>query len=179
MTSQRRVSFLSALFGAAVVAVVVVVLVLAGAFDRTETVQVPATPAPTTVAEPDAPAAPAAEPRSVASIYAKVSPGVVFVQARGGNGQLGFEGPGGGRAASGSGFVIDDQGYIVTNDHVVEGGNAFAVRFGDEGAKPITAKLVGKDPSTDVAVLKIDPKDVPGGATPRSRSAAPSGSRAP
>jgi S1-C subfamily serine protease len=166
MTSQRRVSFLSALLGAAVVGVVVVVLALAGAFDRTETVQVPATPAPTQASVPDSRAAPSSEPRSVASIYARVSPGVVFVQARGGNGQLGFNGPGGGRAASGSGFVIDNQGYIVTNDHVVEDGNAFTVRFGDEASKPITAKLVGKDPSTDVAVLKIDPKAVPGGLHP-------------
>ena len=95
----------------------------------------------------------------MASIYAKVSPGVVFVSARGGNGRLSFNGQGGGRAASGSGFVIDDKGYIVTNDHVVEDANAFTVRFGDEGSKPIPAKLVGKDPSTDLAVLKIDPSD--------------------
>ena len=125
MTSSRRSSFLSALLGAAIVGVIVVVLALAGVLDRTKTVEVPAPAAPTEVAtEPDAPAAPASEPRSVASIYAKVSPGVVFVQARGGNGRLTFEGPGGGRAASGSGFVIDDQGYIVTNDHVVEGADA-------------------------------------------------------
>jgi S1-C subfamily serine protease len=167
MTSARRSSFLSALLGAAVVGVVVVVLALTGVIDRTKTVEVPAASTPTQVAtEPDAPAAPPSEPRSVASIYATVSPGVVFVQARGGNGQLSFEGPGGGRAASGSGFVIDDQGYIVTNDHVVEGANAYTVRFGDQGSKPITAKLVGKDPSTDVAVLKIDPKAVKGGLHP-------------
>jgi S1-C subfamily serine protease len=163
MTSSRRLSFVSALLGAAVVGVVVVVLALAGVFDRTETVR---EPAPPLASEPATPAAPASEPRSVASIYAKVSPGVVFVSARGGNGRLSFNGPGGGRAASGSGFVIDDQGYIVTNDHVVEEANAYTVRFGDEGSKPIAAKLVGKDPSTDVAVLKIDPKAVSGGIKP-------------
>jgi S1-C subfamily serine protease len=165
MSSERRVSFVSALLGAAIVAAVVVVLALAGVFDRTETVQ---TPAPQASGEPaaPAPAGTASEPRSVTSIYDKVSPGVVFVSARGGNGRLPFDGPGGGRAASGSGFVIDDQGYIVTNDHVVEGANAFTVRFGDESSKPITAKLIGRDPSTDVAVLKIDPKDVKGGLKP-------------
>jgi S1-C subfamily serine protease len=165
MTS-RPSSFLSALLGAGVVGVLVVVLAVTGVLDRTKTVRVPVLPATPQSAEPDAPPAPASVPRSVASIYAKVSPGVVFVSARGGNGRLGFNGPGGGRAASGSGFVIDDRGYIVTNDHVVEDADAFTVRFGDEGSKPITAKLVGKDPSTDVAVLKIDPKAVKGGLRP-------------
>ena len=62
------------------------------------------------------------EPSDVAAIYSRVSPGVVFVQANSGRGQLPF--PGGGQAASGSGFVIDDEGHIVTNDHVVEGADA-------------------------------------------------------
>jgi S1-C subfamily serine protease len=156
--------FVAALLGAAVVAIAVVVLVLAGVLDNTKTV---VQEAPLSQSEPPPPAAaPASEPRSVESIYARVSPGVVFVSSRGGNGQLSFNGPGGGRAASGSGFVIDKGGYIVTNDHVVEEGNAFTVRFGDESAKPIEAKLVGKDPSTDVAVLKIDPTKVPGGLKP-------------
>jgi S1-C subfamily serine protease len=155
-------SFVAALLGAAVVAVAVVVLVLAGVLDNTKTVVQQAPLA----SEPPPPAAPASEPRSVESIYAKVSPGVVFVSARGGNGRLSFNGPGGGRAASGSGFVIDKNGYVVTNDHVVEGANAYTVRFGDESAKPIEAKLVGKDPSTDIAVLKIDPSKVSGGIKP-------------
>src|SRR3954464_12937294 len=163
MTSTRRMpSFVGALLGAGVVAVAVVVLVLAGVLDNTKTVVEQAPLA----GEPPAAAAPASEPRSVESIYAKVSPGVVFVSARGGNGQLSFNGQGGGRAASGSGFVIDRDGYVVTNDHVVEDANAFTVRFGDEGSKPIAAKLVGKDPSTDLAVLKIDASKAPGGLNP-------------
>ena len=64
-------------------------------------------------------------------MYARVSSGVVFVQANSGKGQLPF--PGGGRAASGSGFVIDNEGHIVTNDHVVEDATQFRVRFGDNG----------------------------------------------
>ena len=47
-------------------------------------------------------------------------------------------------------------GHIVTNDHVVEDADEFTVRFGEDG-DPIPAKLVGNDPSTDLAVLKIDP----------------------
>ena len=72
---------------------------------------------------------------------------------------------GGGKAASGSGFVIDTAGHIVTNDHVVEDADRFTVRFGEKG-DPIPAKLVGKDPSSDLAVLSIDPKAVKGGVKP-------------
>jgi len=90
---------------------------------------------------------------------------VVFVSARGGDGSLGFNGEGGGKAASGSGFVVDSAGHIVTNDHVVENADRFTVRFGEKG-DPIPAKLVGKDPSSDLAVLSIDPKDVKGGVKP-------------
>jgi S1-C subfamily serine protease len=82
----------------------------------------------------------------------------VFVQANSGKGELPF--PGGGRAASGSGFVIDDAGHIVTNDHVVEDATQYRVRFGDNG-DPIVAKLLGTDPSADLALLKIDPKAMP------------------
>jgi putative serine protease PepD len=50
----------------------------------------------------------------------------------------------------------------VTNQHVVDGANRFTVRFGEDG-EPIPATLAGQDPSSDLAVLKIDPKDVKGG----------------
>jgi S1-C subfamily serine protease len=64
--------------------------------------------------------------------------------------------------------VVDTAGHIVTNDHVVENADKFTVRFGEKG-DPIPAKLVGKDPSSDLAVLSIDPKKVEG-APSRSRS---------
>ena len=56
--------------------------------------------------------------------------------------------------ASGSGFIIDEQGHVVTNNHVVEGAVAFQVRYSDGTTE--TATLVGTDPFQDVAVLKID-----------------------
>jgi S1-C subfamily serine protease len=56
----------------------------------------------------------------------------------------------------GSGFVIDKSGHIVTNFHVVRGANAIQVSFSDN--EGIRAKLVGVDPSTDIAVLKVDIK---------------------
>jgi serine protease Do len=57
--------------------------------------------------------------------------------------------------AQGSGFFISEDGYVVTNNHVVEGGAEFTV-VSDSG-KEFDAKLVGTDPRTDLAVLKVDP----------------------
>ena len=56
--------------------------------------------------------------------------------------------------SQGSGFFISEDGYLVTNNHVVEGGQAYTVVMdnGDE----LDAKLVGTDPRTDIAVLKVD-----------------------
>mgnify|MGYP000045518206 CR=1 FL=1 len=56
----------------------------------------------------------------------------------------------------GSGFVYDRQGHIVTNNHVVEGAKTIRVTFFDGISVP--AKLVGTDPDSDLAVIKIDPK---------------------
>jgi serine protease Do len=58
--------------------------------------------------------------------------------------------------AQGSGFFISEDGYVVTNNHVVEGGATFTV-VTDNGTE-FDAKLVGTDPRTDLAVLKLDPK---------------------
>jgi S1-C subfamily serine protease len=154
------------LLGALAVGVVVAVLAVAGALpqkvERTTTTT--AAPPSATPETPSA-AAPQTRPTSVAGIYARVSGSVVFVSARGGNGQLQFNGQGGGKAASGSGFVIDNAGHIVTNDHVVEDADRFTVRFGEKG-DPIPAKLIGKDPSSDLAVLDIDGSKVPAGTKP-------------
>jgi len=60
----------------------------------------------------------------------------------------------------GSGFVIDKAGYIVTNNHVIEGADEIEVAFPD-GAT-FEAKLIGRDPSTDIALLKIEAgEDIP------------------
>ncbi len=60
------------------------------------------------------------------------------------------------RQALGSGFVISPDGYIVTNNHVVEDATEIHVVFGERNNVP--AKLVGRDPSSDIAVLKVDPQ---------------------
>jgi serine protease Do len=60
---------------------------------------------------------------------------------------------------SGSGFVVSPDGYILTNNHVVEGAEQVTVRLLDR--REFKAKVVGTDPNTDVAVLKIDAKGLP------------------
>jgi serine protease Do len=76
-----------------------------------------------------------------------------------------FGGPGGGdqpqqsqrREQSGTGFIVDKNGYIVTNNHVVDGVDHIRVKLhGDE--TQYRARLIGADRETDVAVIKIDPK---------------------
>ena len=61
--------------------------------------------------------------------------------------------------ALGSGVVISPDGYIVTNHHVVDGAEQITVEFTDRRAIP--AKLIGTDQSSDLAVLKVDAKDLP------------------
>ena len=56
----------------------------------------------------------------------------------------------------GSGFVVDPTGYIVTNNHVIEGASEIVVNFAN-GSK-LVAKLVGTDTKTDIALLKVEPK---------------------
>ena len=56
--------------------------------------------------------------------------------------------------AQGSGFVIDSDGHIVTNDHVVENADSVSVRFWN--GDTYSASVVGTDPSTDLAVIKVD-----------------------
>ena len=63
-----------------------------------------------------------------------------------------------GGTATGSGILIDGQGHILTNAHVVDNSKSVTVKFGDGDAIP--AKVLGVDNSTDVAVLSVDPSQV-------------------
>ena len=75
--------------------------------------------------------------------------------------QFGFQLPEGGaqppRQGSGSGFVIDAQGHIMTNHHVVNGATRIMVRFVD--GREYDAELVGSDENTDVAIIRITPRN--------------------
>ena len=113
-------------------------------------------------------------PRGFADLAERVAPAVVSIQTRGmismGQPVLppGFEEFFGGSpwhqrgapaprksSGEGSGFVISEDGYIVTNNHVVADMDEITVHFldGDE----LEAKIIGRDPKTDIALLKVDP----------------------
>ena len=104
--------------------------------------------------------------RTVNEIYDQEGRGVAFVSARGvssdENSPFGLPQEG---DATGSGFVVDEQGHILTNAHVVEGADSVEVSF-DESGTSVPAEVKGVDTSTDLAVLKVDPSDVKGGVTP-------------
>ena len=90
-----------------------------------------------------------------AAIYKADSPGVVLVESRVSDTAVGPFGPEKQRGISeGSGFMIDGQGSILTNYHVVAGASKTSVTLKD--GKVYDARIVGSDPSTDVAVLRID-----------------------
>jgi len=61
--------------------------------------------------------------------------------------------------ASGSGVIISNDGYIVTNNHVVDGSSDIEVTLNDK--RTFKAKVIGTDPNTDIALIKIDAKDLP------------------
>src|SRR5438270_4392416 len=62
--------------------------------------------------------------------------------------------------SGGSGFIISPDGYILTNNHVVEGATKVDVHYGADsdgnGGHTVSAKIIGRDPATDIALLKID-----------------------
>ncbi len=62
--------------------------------------------------------------------------------------------------SGGSGFIISPDGYILTNNHVIQGANKVQVHYGEDvngnGGHTVQAKVVGADPATDIALLKID-----------------------
>ena len=61
--------------------------------------------------------------------------------------------------SAGSGVILDPNGYIVTNNHVVEGATQITVTLSDR--REFSAKIIGTDPKTDLAVVKIEAKDLP------------------
>jgi S1-C subfamily serine protease len=102
------------------------------------------------------------EGRTVSDIYRQEGRGVVFIESQGVQRQSDSPFGGGSEGtATGSGFVVDKDGTILTNAHVVEGAKSVTVRF-DEKGDTIDAKVQGRDPSSDLAVLKIDPSKADG-----------------
>jgi len=119
---------------------------------------------------------PAGAPPSFADLAERVSPAIVNIrtkrtitagEARLRNPLEEFFGPGFGQhfgvpreiRSLGTGFVISPDGYIVTNNHVIEEVDSIEVHFLDETVRQ--AKIIGRDPQTDVALIQVDAKDLP------------------
>ena len=98
----------------------------------------------------DQPLTPRKGQTRVGAVYANASPAVVSIRA--GN-------------STGTGFLIDREGRVVTNAHVVEGADRVDVRFGSDG-NSIEGEVRGTDPSSDLAVVEIDPGSAPAGVRP-------------
>ena len=94
------------------------------------------------------------DPTTLADLYTRVNPGVVTVFI-----YLGAPHNSSVPAAQGTGFVIDDEGHIVTNQHVIEGADKIEVDF-PAGLKT-WAELLGTDPDSDLALLDVNvPQDI-------------------
>jgi putative serine protease PepD len=100
------------------------------------------------VAQPPAVAASsgAKNASSVGAIYAAASPAVASIQTSGG---------------AGTGFLVETDGTLVTNAHVVGESTSVRVKFGDDG-RTVTGRVVGTDTSTDLAVVKVEESDIDG-----------------
>ncbi len=111
------------------------------------------------------------------AVYERVGAGVVSIQARGGGAEARLPLPGDDEEededvprpdtdpddpsiSTGSGFVIDSDGTVITNAHVVGESKDVTVGFTEDG-DGVEAEVIGSDASTDIAVLKVDPKDAP------------------
>jgi serine protease Do len=97
-------------------------------------------------------------PNSFADLAAKADPAVVFVKTlqerRGITGRRQVIGEG-----VGSAFVYDPNGLIITNNHVIEGASEIYVVFGRK--RQVKATIVGRDPRTDVAIIRVEEKNLP------------------
>lgn len=126
-------------------AVTVAILTSIGVFEE----PVPTTvPGPSlSVPSPTGPPPTLGEEVTVSAVAARVIPSTVFIETSG------FL-----RAGSGSGVVYQDDGFVITNHHVVAGASSLAVVFADGARYPAT--LIGSDPLTDLAVLRVERRDL-------------------
>jgi S1-C subfamily serine protease len=152
-----RTPFGSALLGGAVVGAFFWIAVAAGWIEAESQPAQVAQPLPAPIE-----AKSSSDPNLVNEIYRRDGRGVAFIEATEPPEEapspfnpFGEEGPRGGGVATGSGFLIDTEGHIVTNNHVVEGASKVTVKLGSEDTSH-TAEVVGTDPATDVALLKVE-----------------------
>src|SRR5829696_5057164 len=150
--SSLLLALAAALVGGAVVAAVMLVLDPGADSPTTTTVieQAPMSRSASAAAEGDG--------LTANDIYVRDAPGVVFVRSRIVQqvaSPFGLDPQSQQSEATGTGFVIDDDGHILTNFHVVAGASTISIGFSDD--RTVEAKLLGTDPSNDLALLKVDP----------------------
>lgn len=147
-----------------VAALVVTVAIIQGAYHRSSR-NAPELPEPRKVSSAPAPAELSVSFREVAKA---VKPAVVFINIvetttgdSGSSDFFGFSGPKVPRRVegAGSGFIVTEDGYILTNNHVV--GNASRINVTLADGRKFKAEVVGTDPETDIAVIKIDASGLP------------------
>jgi S1-C subfamily serine protease len=156
--SFLRTPFVSALFGGAIVAAFGWIAIAAGWIQSeggaTTTVSQPLT-APVSAKDSKG------EGNVVNQIYKADGNGVAFIESEipaeesESISPFGEPESSGGGTATGSGFVIDGEGHVLTNNHVIEGASKVTVKLG-ESNKTYTATVVGADPGSDLALLKVD-----------------------
>jgi S1-C subfamily serine protease len=148
--NSSRGNLLSGVLGGLVVAVVLAILLATGVIHtgKTET-KVVTRATPISGAQPSNDVEAGGQTKTVQQVYEEDGPGVAFIQAEeGGSGE-----------ATGSGFVLDKNGNILTNNHVIDGATHVQVRLQKNGDL-VDARIVGADPSSDLAIIKVDPKSV-------------------
>jgi putative serine protease PepD len=151
---MRTAAVAAAVAGAAIIGGVTGAVVTTAADDDTETVTTTATPSRDVVATTS----------SLAELYKGVSPSVVEITTAG-TAASPFGAP---RGGTGTGWLYDADGHVVTNQHVVDGTRQVTVQFHD--GTEVQARVVGADGSTDVAVLQLE-GDAPSSVEPLTRGA--------
>ena len=157
LSRGARNPFVAGLLGGLVVLILGALLIATGVLGKDEKTTIVQSPVPGSVATADEGKGAGL---TVNGIYKRDAPGVVFIRAevtQQTDSPFGLPQEQRG-TATGSGFVIDRQGQILTNAHVVEGAGKVQVSFADD--KTVDAEVLGRDESTDVALLKVQPKGV-------------------
>ena len=138
--SFRQILYLTVL-SAALAAMMTAALVFGFDLARSSAAETPAAQ-PSAISDPST----ATDEQNNIEVYRSMSPGVVYItSSRSASSE---------RGGTGSGSVIDKQGHILTNEHVINGAARITVSLG--GTRTYPAQVIGRDPDTDLAVIKID-----------------------
>jgi S1-C subfamily serine protease len=148
-------NLVAGLLGGLVVLVIGAILIETDVIDTGDTTRVVEQQGPTT--QPTNQTASSDGGKTVEQIYRAEGRGVVYVQAQGVSSGESLFGESQQGTATGSGFVVDSDGTIITNAHVVDGASHVTVSF-EEGGEAVDAEVKGVDNDSDIAVLKIDPE---------------------